>query len=115
MSMISAFIRGILALFSIWLMFFGYIALYSRAPSAVLFIVAGMLLLAIAYEAYEKPLFVLVPISAMLGAYLAPADSKAILSTFGMILGIVISSRAVALYYHKKASSPDKEDLLHTR
>ena len=108
MSVISAFIRGILALFSIWFMFFGYIGLHDYEPSAVLFTIAGMFLLAMAYEVYAKPLFFLVPISSMLDAYLAPADSKAIVSTLGMIS--VLSSSAELLH-----RITEKRHLLQTR
>ncbi len=100
---VCTLIRGILALCGIWCMFFGYIGSYSRYdPSAALSSILGIFLLAMAYEAYVKPLFFLVPVGAMLGAYLAPADSKAILSALGMMFGTVISSRAVASYYRER-------------
>jgi len=103
------FIQGLVAALSIFLMFLGIISRYQLRLSAFVLLVGGGLLLAIAYDALEKPLFFFVPLSGILCAFIFPSDSKALCSIFGMLLGIVGSGRCVKYYYQHKAHDSDSQ------
>jgi hypothetical protein len=97
------FIRGLLAVFSVWLIFLGIIESYNLHLNGFPPLVGGGLLLAIAYDALEKPLFFLVPVSGIGCAFAFSPDSKGLCACLGMLLGILVSSRWITYYYQNKS------------
>ena len=107
--------KALLAFISIWFLFVGIILFPSKPLIVFLLLGFGGLLLAIAYDAFEKPAFFLVPISAILsGIFFGYSDAKGIFPGIGMLIGIAISSRCIKYYYGSKETKFEKNQELET-